>query len=84
MGENLQESADCFKLTNEIHNIKGNIYFVKCLFCKNFIWLMIISSPEHFTCEMGQAQGTNNTPWPPSDIRKERCSAYEVSFMTKY
>ena len=34
--------------------------------------------------DMGQAQGTNDTPSPPSDIRKERCPGYEVSFMTKY
>ena len=58
--------------------------FVKCLFCKNFIWLMIVASPEHFTSDMGQAQITNDTPSPPSDIRKEICPEYEVSFMTKY
>ena len=34
--------------------------------------------------DMGQAQGTNGTPSPPSNIRKERCPVYEVSFMTKY
>ena len=34
--------------------------------------------------DVGQAQGTNDTPSPPSDIRKERCLGCEVSFMTKY
>ena len=32
--------------------------------------------------DMGQAQGTNNTPSPPSDIRKDRCLGYKVSFGT--
>ena len=45
---------------------------------------MLISSPEHFTFDMGQTQGTNNIPLPPSDISKERCPGYEVSFMRKY
>ena len=34
--------------------------------------------------DMGQAQGANNRPLPPSNIRKERCPGYKVSFMTKY
>ena len=34
--------------------------------------------------DIGQAQGTNDTPSTPSDIRKERCPGYEVNFMTKY
>ena len=42
---NLQESADWFKLTNEIPNVRGNIILCeKCLFCINFICLMTISS----------------------------------------
>ena len=42
---NLQESADWFKLTNEIPNVKGNIILCeKCLFIINFICLMTISS----------------------------------------
>ena len=41
---NLQESADWFKLKNEIPNVKGNILCEKCLFCINFICLMTISS----------------------------------------
>ena len=28
---------------------------------------------------MGQAQGTNDTPSPPSDIRKERCPKSGIS-----
>ena len=33
---NLQESADWFKLMNEIPNVKGNITLCeKCLFCIN-------------------------------------------------
>ena len=50
---------------------------MKCL-------LMKVSSPGHFTSDMGQTQGTNDTPSPPSDIREERCPGYEVGFMTKY
>ena len=43
METNLQESADCFKLTNEIPNVWGNINICeKCLFCINFICLMTI------------------------------------------
>ena len=45
---------------------------------------MTISSPEHFTSDMGQAQDTNDTPSQPFDIGKERCPGYEVSFMTEY
>ena len=42
---NLQESADWFKLMNEIPNLWGNIILCeKCLFCINFICLMTISS----------------------------------------
>ena len=33
---------------------------------------------------MGQAQGTNDTPSPQSNIRKERCPGYKVNFITKY
>ena len=33
--------------------------------------------------DMGQAQGANDPPLPPSDIRKERCPRYEVRFMAK-
>ena len=33
---------------------------------------------------MGQAQETNGTPSPPSNIRKERCPGYEVNFIIKY
>ena len=32
---------------------------------------MTISSPGHFISDMGQAQGTNDTPLQPSDIRKK-------------
>ena len=46
--------------------------------------LMTVSSPGHFASDMGQAQGINGIPLPPSDIRKERCPGYEVGFMTKY
>ena len=45
---------------------------------------MTVSSPGHFISDMGQAQGTNGKPSPPSGIRKEKCPGYEVSFMTKY
>ena len=45
---------------------------------------MTISSLGHFTSDMGQAPGTNGTPLPPSDMRKERSPVYEVSVMTKY
>ena len=42
---NLQESADWFKLMNEIPNLWGNIILCeKCLFCINFICLITISS----------------------------------------
>ena len=42
---NLQESADWFKLMNEIPNLWGNIILCeKCLFCINFICLMTIVS----------------------------------------
>ena len=34
--------------------------------------------------DMGQTQGTNDTPLPPFKIRKERCPGYEVNFITKY
>ena len=34
--------------------------------------------------DIGQAQGINDTPLPPSDIRKERSPGYEVNYMTKY
>ena len=44
MEVNLQESADWFKLTNEIPNVKRNILCEKSLFCINFICLMTISS----------------------------------------
>ena len=50
---------------------------MKCLLTK-------VSSPGHFTSDMGQAQGTNNAPLPLSNIRKERCPGYEVGFLTKY
>ena len=50
---------------------------MKCL-------LMTVSSPRHFTSDMGHVQGTSDTSSPPSDIRKERWPGYEVSFMTKY
>ena len=33
--------------------------------------------------DMGQAQVTNNAALPLSDIRKERCPGYEVSFLKK-
>ena len=77
MGTNLQESADWYKLTKEIFDIKGN----------NILYEVPVdesSSLGHFTSDTGQAQGTNGTPSPPSDIRKERCPGYEVGFMTKY
>ena len=43
-----------------------------------------VLSPGYSTCDMGQAQGTNSTILPTSDIRTERCPGYGVSFMTKY
>ena len=33
--------------------------------------------------DVGRAQGTNDTPLLPFDIRIERCPGYEVGFMTK-
>ena len=62
MGINLQESANWYELTNEILDIKGNIILYEVHF-----------SPGHFASDMGQAQGINGIPLPPSDIRKERC-----------
>ena len=81
MGTNLQESTDWFKLTNGILNIKGNIIHCEVSVLHK---LYIISSPVWNTSDMRQAQSTNNTPSPPSNIRKERSPGYEVSFMTKY
>ena len=57
---NLQESADWFKLTNEIPNVKGNILCEKCLFCINFIFFY----RAFRLSDIGQ--GTNNTSFPSS------------------
>ena len=82
MGTDLQESSVYwFKLTNEIL-MKGNILCE--VPCKNLMWLMTVLFPRHFTSDMGKAQGTNNTPLPPSNIRKERCPGCKVDFITKY
>ena len=73
---NLQESADWYWLANKFLIQKETSYFMKCL-------LMTVLSPGHFTSDMGQAQGTNVTPLPLFNIRKEGCPGYKVGFMTK-
>ena len=55
---------------------KETSYFMKCL-------LMTVSSPGHFTSDMGQVQGTNGTSLPLFNIRKEGCPGYKFGFMTK-
>ena len=55
---------------------KETSYFMKCL-------LMTVSAPGHFTSDMGQVQGTNGTPLPLFNIRKEGCPGYKFGFMTK-
>ena len=82
MGTDLQESSVYwFKLTNEIL-MKENILCE--VPCKNLMWLMTLLFPRHFTSDVVQAQSTKNTPLPPSNIRKERCSGFKVNFITKY
>ena len=34
--------------------------------------------------DMGQAQGTNDTPLPPSKEKKERCFGYKFSLMRNF
>ena len=83
---NLQESfADWFKLTNEILNIKGNIILCEAPVLQKLHVVddNLVPRAYHLS-DMGQAQGTKDTPSPPSNIRKERCPGYKVSFMTKY
>ena len=83
---NLQEaSVDWFKLTSEILNINGNIILCEAPVLQKLHVVDDNLVPRAFhLSDMGQAQGTNDTPLRPSDIRKERCPGYEVSFMTKY
>ena len=85
MGTNLQESsADWFKLTNEILNIKGNIILCEVSVLQKLHVVDDSLIPRAFDLsDMGQAQGANDPPLPPSDIRKERCPRYEVRFMAK-
>ena len=70
---------------NEILNIKGNIMLceVPVLQKLHVVDDNLVSRAFHLS-DMGQAQDTNDTPLPLSDIRKERCPGYKVSFMTKY
>ena len=78
---NLQESfADWFKLTNEILNIKGNIILCEAPVLQKLHVVDDNLVPRAFhLSDMGQAQGTNDTPSPPSDIRKERCPKSGIS-----
>ena len=57
---------------------------MKCLLMKVLSPGHFTSDMGHFTSDVGQAQGTNGTSSPQSDIRKERCPGYKVGFMTKY
>ena len=69
----LQESsADWFKLTNEILNIKGNIILCEgpVLQKPHVVYDNLVPRAYHLS-DMGQAQGTNDTPSPPSSIRKK-------------
>ena len=85
MGRNLQESADLFKLANEIPNLKGNIILFELSVLYKLHMLDDNLVPRVFWhSDIGRAQSTKNTPSPPSDIRKKRCPRYEVGFMTKY
>ena len=72
---NLQESSvDWFKLMNEILNINGNIILCEAPVLQKLHVVDDNLVPRVFhLSDMGQAQGTNDTPLTPSDIRKERC-----------
>ena len=83
---NLQESsANWFKSTNEILNIKGNIILCKApVLQKLHVVDDNLAAKAFHLSDTEQAQGKNDTLSPPPDIRKETCPGYEVSFMTKY
>ena len=68
---------------NEILNIKGNIILCEVPVLQKLHVVDDNLVPRAFHLS-GQAQDTNDTPSPLSDIRKERCPGYTVSFMTKY
>ena len=78
---NLQESfCGWFKLTNGILNIKGNIILCEAPVLQKLHVVDDNLVPRAFhLSDMGQAQGTNDTPSPPSDIRKERCPKSGIS-----
>ena len=83
MDINLQESADWFKLTNEIPNVWGNIILCeRCLIVSDLYGSWQSRLRAFRLSDIGR--GTNDTPFPPSDIRKEKCPGYEIGFMTKY
>ena len=76
---NLQESADWFKLTNEIPNVWGNIILCeKSLFCINFICLMTISSQGISPLISDEAQTTLFFRHP----RSEKKDALDTRFVS--
>ena len=79
---NLQESVNWFKLKNEIP--KHHTLWKESLLYLYQLYVLDDNLVPRAFCLTDIRWGTNDTPFPPSDIRKERCPGYEIGFMTKY
>ena len=77
METNLQESADWYKLTNEILDMKGNIILYEVPVDDSLI-------PRAFHLWYGTSSTYKWHTFATVQLRKERCPEYEFGFMTKY